>query len=324
MSNEAVKWAMDDAPMLRTDKGKPDTTARHVLQALAEHARADGTNAHPSVLRMQYRTGYDRSTVQRALRRLEVGGLIAKDGAIDGRTRYKLAMSLRRPESDWSALEREEDDLRAAAAARKRKSRQGGVTHSTPVTVTHSNAVTVTHGESVTGDVTHGTPSRHALNAQPSRTERGPNHHQPSVNQLHKDSSAPAVQEDEQADLFDHLEAKSAALHKQRGGEDHSAFLGFWIAYPKKKNKAEALTAWKKAVESGVDPDRITAAAAAYRTEREGEDAKFTKFPATWLNKGCYDDEPDEPQRPHLKAVPGGYAGPWRNPTNQDDYDQPL
>lgn len=318
MSNEAVKWAMDDAPMLRTDKGKPDTTSRHVLQVLAEHASPKGANSHPSVLRIQYRTGYDRTTVQRALRRLEAGKLIAKDGAVEGRTRWALAMHLVRPDSDWEALEREEGDFRAAAAERKRRSRTKSVTHSTPVTVTDANAVTVTDGESVTGDVTDGTPSRHALNAWPSRTERRPNHQQPPVNQLHKDSSAPAVQEDlPDRDLFDALEAKSAALHKERQGEDLAAFGAFWAIYPKKKNKAEALAAWKTAVASGIDPAHITAGATAYRRERDGQDSKFTKFPATWLNKGCYDDEPDTPPpsgKPNLRAVGGSRHRPFEPP----------
>lgn len=305
---------MDHAPMLRTDKGKPDTTARHVLQVLAEHARPDGSNAHPSVLRLQYRTGYDRSTVQRALRRLEVGGLIAKDGMTEGRTRYRLAMHLRRPETDWTDLEREEDEFRAAAAERKRRSRQKGVTHATPVTVTDGKAVTVTHAEAVTGHVTHAAPSRHALNAQPSRTERSPNHQQPSDNQLHKDTPAPAVQNDETPDLLDAIAAKSAARHQQRGGEDHSAFTAFWAVYPKKRNKAEALDAWKKAVASGVDPDRITAGATAYANERHGQDPQYTKFPATWLNKGCYDDEPDPPRQPHLRAVNGNGHRPFEPP----------
>jgi hypothetical protein len=66
--------------------------------------------------------------------------------------------------------------------------------------------------------------------------------------------------------------------------------------------------------------------AQAYAYERRGQDPKYTKYPATWLNKGCYDDEPD-PQpapgsRPKLRAV--GDWEPWRNPTNQDDYDQPF
>lgn len=313
MSTDAVTWAMDHAPMLRTDKGKPDTTARHVLQALAEHARPDGTGACPSVLRIQYRTGYDRTTVQRALRRLEKGELIARDGMSEGRTRWKLAMHLRRPETDWSDLEREEDDFRAAAAERKRRSRSKGVTHSASVTVTHSEpaterdiqptpddvtdaeSVTVTDAEPVTADVTHSTPSRHALKVRSSRTERRPNHQQPSDNQLLKDSSSPAAQTDEPPEQL-HLEA----------------FGAFWLTYPKRKAKEEAKKAWIAAIKRGADPQHIVTAAKGYAHERQGQDAKYTKYPATWLNKGCYDDEPDpqpEPNgRPHLRAVSGGHV----------------
>ncbi|MFC9753007.1 helix-turn-helix domain-containing protein [Streptomyces sp. NPDC056921] len=173
MSTEAVTWAMDDAPMLLTDKGKPDTTSRHVLQALAEHAHKDGGGAHPSALRIQYRTGYDRRTVQRALRRLETGGLIQKTGETSGRTIWKLALHLKRPATDWADLEREEESERQAAAERKRRSRAKRVTHSTSVTVTESASVTdgdVTHSASVSHalemrDVTHSASGRHALNA---------------------------------------------------------------------------------------------------------------------------------------------------------------
>jgi len=309
VSSEAVEWAMDKAPMLRTEKGKPDTTARHVLQVLGEHARPDGTNSHPSVLRVQYRTGYDRTTVQRAFRRLENGGLIVRDGTTEGRARWKLAMHLRRPETDWADLEREEDDFRAAAAERKRRSRSKGVTHSESVTVTGAEGVTVTDAESVTADVTDSTPSRHALKVRSSRTERRPNHQQPSDNQLLKDSSSPAAQADEPTgDL--HLEA----------------FGAFWLTYPKRKAKEEARKAWIAAIKRGADPKQIVAAAKDYAHERKDQDAKYTKYPATWLNKGCYDDEPD-PQpapgsRPKLRAV--GDWEPWRNPANQDDYDQPF
>lgn len=164
---------MDDAPMLRTDKGKPDTTARHVLQVLAEHARPDGTNSHPSVLRIQYRTGYDRTTVQRALRRLEIGELIFKTGTVEGRTKYRLALRARRPETDWAALEREEEAGRAAVAERVRKHRAKRVTDSTPVTVTDSASVTegpVTHSASVSNGrrvryVTDSASVRNARNA---------------------------------------------------------------------------------------------------------------------------------------------------------------
>ncbi|GHC38662.1 hypothetical protein GCM10010348_77560 [Streptomyces anthocyanicus] len=305
MSTEAVTWAMDHAPMLRTEKGKPDTTARHVLQVLAEHASPTGTDAHPSVLRMQYRTGYDRATVQRALRRLEKGGLIAKDGVKESRTRWKLAMELRRPVTDWGDLEREEDEFRAAAAERKRRSRSKGVTHAESVTVTDAEGVTVTHGESVTDDVTHSKSVRHALKVRSSRTERSPNHPQPSDNQLLKDSS-PAADADEQ-------QAHAAPVQTKSGSEkkDHhlEAFGAFWSNYPKKRDREEAKKAWIAAIERGVEPKHMVDAAQAYARERANKDPQYTKYPATWLNKGCYDDEPD---RPPLRAVSGDWTGPNR------------
>jgi DNA-binding IclR family transcriptional regulator len=297
VSTEAVTWAMDRAPMPRTEKGKPDTTARHVLQALAEHASPAGTDAHPSVLRIQYRTGYDRATVQRALRRLEKAELITKDGTKEGRTRYKLAMELRRPATDWSDLEREEDEFRAAAAERKRRSRSKGVTHAESVTVTDSEGVTVTHAESVTDEC-------HALKVRSSRTERSPNHQQPSYKQLLKDSS-PAAEPTEQP-------ASASPAQTKSGSEkpDHhlDAFGAFWSNYPKKRDREAAKKAWIAAIERGVDPKRMVDAAQAYARERFGQDAQFTKYPSTWLNKGCYDDEPDPQPGPQLRAV-AGWAG---------------
>ncbi|MEU4051320.1 hypothetical protein AB0F09_19235 [Streptomyces olivaceus] len=319
MSTEAVTWAMDHAPMLRTEKGKPDTTARHVLQVLAEHASPTGTDAHPSALRIQYRTGYDRVTVQRALRRLEKGGLIAKDGMKEGRNRWKLAMELRRPATDWTGLEREEDEFRAAATERKRRSRSKGVTHAESVTVTDAEDVTVTHGESVTDDVTHSKSVRHALKVRSSRTERSPNHPQPSDNQLLKDSS-PATEPDEQQAHTAPVQTKTGSAKKNHHLE---AFGAFWINYPKKRDREEAKKAWIAAIDRGVDPKHMVDRAQAYARERASQDPQFTKYPATWLNKGCYDDEPDPQPGAHLRAVSGGYQ-PYRNPTDQSVYDEDL
>ncbi|MGE7432780.1 helix-turn-helix domain-containing protein [Kitasatospora sp. NPDC001175] len=196
MSTEAVKWAMDDAPMLLTEKGRPDTTARHVLQALAEHAHKDGGGARPSNRRLRYRTGYDERTIRRALRRLEDGGLIVADGTVSGCTQYRLMLAKVRPMSDWEALEVEEERLREAAAARKRKSRAKTVTHSDRVTVTSSNDVTgpvsrtlrpdVTHSGDVTeGDVTHSECVMSRTQCPPNHQENHPtteppgNHHHP-------------------------------------------------------------------------------------------------------------------------------------------------
>ncbi|MFB6873715.1 helix-turn-helix domain-containing protein [Streptomyces sp. NPDC056323] len=301
--------------MPRTEKGKPDTTGRHVLQVLAEHAQPDGSNSHPSVLRIRYRTGYDRTTVQRALRRLEAAKLIAKDGMREGRTRWQLSMHMVRPESDWTDLEREEDDFRAAAAERKRRSRSKVVTGAKSVTVTDSKCVTVTDAESVTADVTDSAPSRHALKVRSSRTERRPNHQQPSVNQLHKDSSSPAAQEDA-SDPAPATKATSKPAAAKPAADEHlEAFGAFWLNYPKKKSREEARKAWIAALGRGADPQQMVQAAADYARERVGQEAQYTKYPATWLNKGCYDDEPDPVGRPQLKALPGrGHVPHQDNP----------
>jgi hypothetical protein len=97
-------------------------------------------------------------------------------------------------------------------------------------------------------------------------------------------------------------------------------FADFYAAYPKKRERAAAAKAWDKAIKTGASAARIVAAARTYANERDGQDPKYTKHPATWLNKGCYDDEPDPVAFPPLKAVSGGYE-PYRNPVDQSAYD---
>jgi len=87
---------------------------------------------------------------------------------------------------------------------------------------------------------------------------------------------------------------------------DHhlEAFGAFWLSYPKKKAREEAKRAWIAALERGATPQRIVDAAQAYARERAQQDPTYTKYPATWLNKGCYDDEPDPaPGLPQIRAV---------------------
>ncbi|MGW6414840.1 hypothetical protein [Streptomyces sp. NPDC055055] len=128
--------------MLLTEKGKPDTTSRAVLQCLAEFAHADGTHARPSLLRLQYRSGYDRRTVQRALRRLEVAGLIVKAGTVHGCVDWTLRMALRRPAGAWQDLKAAEEADKAAAAERQRRSRARRVTPCATGAVTCAHTVT--------------------------------------------------------------------------------------------------------------------------------------------------------------------------------------
>jgi hypothetical protein len=75
-------------------------------------------------------------------------------------------------------------------------------------------------------------------------------------------------------------------------------FAAFWAAYPRKTDKGHARKAWLKVLRDGVDPDRVTAAAVAFRDDPD-RTAKFTPYPATWLNGERWDDEPaEEPPAP--------------------------
>jgi DNA-binding transcriptional ArsR family regulator len=308
---------MDDAPMLLTDKGKPDTTARHILQALAEHAHRNGTGAHPSILRLQYRTGYDRRTVQRALRRLEDGDLIKAAGSVQGRTQWRLSIEQVRPASDWAALEAEEEAERSAATERQRRSRARRVTHSNDVTVTHADAVTeanVTHANDVSHalkqrDVTHSASARHALNAALTTN-------QPPLNQLPKDTPPPA-ESDSAPGLF-----VVPAIEATPAAPPNSGFDEFWTAYPKKVDKGHGRKAYTAAIKRGITAATLLAAARAHaehhhtlRTPRQ-----YIPNPATWLNGERYDDELPAAEALAATGTDGRYS-PYSNPADQSAYD---
>lgn len=69
-------------------------------------------------------------------------------------------------------------------------------------------------------------------------------------------------------------------------------FDEFWLQYPRKVGKKAALKAYGTALREGADPDDIIAGACRYAAERAGEPVRYTKHPPTWLNAGCWDDEP--------------------------------
>ena len=78
-----------------------------------------------------------------------------------------------------------------------------------------------------------------------------------------------------------------------------SEFLKFWLRYPRKVEKAAASKAYLKAVATltaqGRPPhETILSAATAYadHARTSGVDQQFLKYPASWLNAGCWDDDP--------------------------------
>ena len=64
-------------------------------------------------------------------------------------------------------------------------------------------------------------------------------------------------------------------------------FSQFWRAYPRKTSKPAAKRAYG-AARKKVDHETILSGAKAYAGQRAGQDQKFTKQPATWLNNECW------------------------------------
>jgi hypothetical protein len=98
-------------------------------------------------------------------------------------------------------------------------------------------------------------------------------------------------------------------------------FAEFYAVYPRRVDRRKAEQAWKAALKRGATPDRLIEAAERYAQTKQGSDPKYVKYPASWLNAGAYDDEPD--QAPPLQLVSGGYQ-PFRNPTDDSIYDAPF
>jgi len=69
-------------------------------------------------------------------------------------------------------------------------------------------------------------------------------------------------------------------------------FLAFYAAYPKHEDKQDAWKAWRTM--NGKRPDLATLLAAIDNQKRGRKwQEGFIKSPASWLRKGCWDDEPE-------------------------------
>lgn len=72
-------------------------------------------------------------------------------------------------------------------------------------------------------------------------------------------------------------------------------FAEFYDLYPKHKGRDAAARAFEKVIKRNVDPQDLINGAKRYRAEVKGIDPRYVKHPATWLNQGCWQDEPDAP-----------------------------
>lgn len=111
----------------------------------------------------------------------------------------------------------------------------------------------------------------------------------------------------------------SRASRSEPDGMDR--FAEFYDAYPRRKDRLKAEKAFRAALRRGATADHLIAAARRYADETRHREARYVAHPTSWLNGGSYDNEPDPPR--HLRAVSGGYQ-PYRNPTDDSVWDEPL
>jgi hypothetical protein len=100
---------------------------------------------------------------------------------------------------------------------------------------------------------------------------------------------------------------RKTAISKYQGSTQD--FESFWQVYPKRVGRLQAEKSYSRIVSSGISADVLVAGAGRYAAERAGDDPRFTKHPATWLNGGCWTDEPQAPSRPAKPKFGTGFQG---------------
>lgn len=101
------------------------------------------------------------------------------------------------------------------------------------------------------------------------------------------------------------VEAETPAPKTKPSSRDlDAAFAKFWDTYPRKKSKAAGRAAYEKAARK-VGPQRIQAALEAQLPSLMAKEPDYRPYPATWLNRESWEDEPDAPARSGPLVVSG-------------------
>jgi hypothetical protein len=90
--------------------------------------------------------------------------------------------------------------------------------------------------------------------------------------------------------------------NKQENTVDDS-FETFWLLYPKRIAKADALKAWKQVLKKKT-ADEMIGITKAY-SESKLPDMTYIPYPASWLNKGLYEAVENDKPAPARKPIFG-------------------
>lgn len=96
---------------------------------------------------------------------------------------------------------------------------------------------------------------------------------------------------------------RSVSLPRGKRAVSHSNFPDFWAAYPRKVGRGAAEKAFAAAIAKGATVADI---AAGLNRQVWPDDPRFVPHPATWLNQGRWQDDPDAAAPPPASADPPG------------------
>lgn len=160
-------------------------------------------------------------------------------------------------------------------------------------------------GVEMTGYLEHQMSAQEVADLRNKRAEAGRKGGQAkaSAKQVLKQNASPDVAD---KDIDKDVEEKPSA-HARRGHDYPPDFEEFYEVYPRRSGKDAALRAWRSALKR-ADPVDVMAGAKRYADARRGQDPKFTKTPAAWLNGGNWMDE-DHTEQP--LTFGGGDTPTW-------------
>jgi len=124
----------------------------------------------------------------------------------------------------------------------------------------------------------------------------------------HSIRDSASVSEHEAVDAPDSLFETPAASSNGKSAPTDNGFDEWYAAYPRKASPLKAATAYAKAIKAGVSADVLLKGALRYRDD-PNRSPQFTKMPTTWLNQGCWDDDPEPPRRDASRTTGAAAVG---------------
>lgn len=117
----------------------------------------------------------------------------------------------------------------------------------------------------------------------------------PDASAMPSQSQSQSQSQEERIDIVQTigLNAPPQAVPAKKASDLDPLFLAFYLAYPRRQARKDAAKAYAQSRKDGISHEAIMLGLErAKRTDRRFRDPEYTPLPASWLRKGCFDDEP--------------------------------